>query len=89
MKKNPKPKNSREFPEITLMAQSFLEQRRKQGIATYGKGLKPFNGRDSLLDAVEEAADMFLYLMQAYIELGVGKKSFKRILKNVQSQKNL
>lgn len=38
------------------------------GRVSYGVELKTFNGRDALLDAVEEAADLFLYLLQAYTE---------------------
>jgi len=35
---------------------------------TYGKELKTFDGRDSLLDAYEEALDMAVYLKKARME---------------------
>jgi len=50
-----------------LAIQTQLEQRRK-GVARYGQPLKPFNGRDSLQDAIEEVADLAAYLHNAKAE---------------------
>jgi len=45
-----------------------IENRIIKGVQTYGERLKPFNGRDALLDAYEESLDMTLYLKQALTE---------------------
>jgi len=45
-----------------------IEARDALGRATYGKELKTFDGRDSLLDAYEEALDMAVYLKKARME---------------------
>ena len=42
--------------------------RRVIGIQRYGTALQPFNGRDALLDAYEEALDLTMYLKQALVE---------------------
>jgi hypothetical protein len=56
-----------------------LVVRYKKGIESYGVALKPFNGRDALQDAYEEALDMCLYLRQALEERDkVGKKDTKK-----------
>lgn len=38
-----------------------IEWRRQVGIARYGQGHRPFNGRDTLLDAYEELLDLLVY----------------------------
>ena len=45
-----------------------IEERRQLGISRYGTALQPFNGRDALRDAYEEAIDLCMYLKQALIE---------------------
>lgn len=45
-----------------------IEQRMEIGLATYKTYLQPFNGRDALWDAYEEALDLAIYLRQAIIE---------------------
>ncbi len=45
-----------------------IEQRRVLGIERYGAALQPFNGRDALQDAYEEALDLAVYLKQAILE---------------------
>jgi hypothetical protein len=45
-----------------------LRVRREKGIESYGVPLLPFNGRDALQDAYEEALDMCLYIKQMMIE---------------------
>lgn len=44
------------------------ERRKAIGLAKYGKLLHPFNGRDALRDAYEEALDLQNYLRQAIEE---------------------
>ena len=46
------------------LAREVLEQRAKQGMETYGRPLETFNGRNPARDALEEAADQFVYLVQ-------------------------
>lgn len=45
-----------------------MHARDKLGRKRYGTPLQPFNGRDALRDAFEEALDLVVYLKQAMIE---------------------
>ena len=45
-----------------------IEDRKRIGLERYGTLLQAHNGRDSLLDAYEEAIDLSLYLKQALVE---------------------
>jgi hypothetical protein len=45
-----------------------LGKREAHGIEVYGTPLQPFNGRDVLRDAYEEALDLACYLKQAVCE---------------------
>lgn len=45
-----------------------MEGRKVIGLAKYGTLLQPFNGRDALRDAYEEALDLAQYLRQAIEE---------------------
>lgn len=45
-----------------------LTGRMEAGRITYGTYLRPFNGRDALQDAYEEALDLACYLRQAMLE---------------------
>jgi len=45
-----------------------MVERNATGIAKYGMPLQPFNGRDVLLDAYEEALDLTVYLRSALYE---------------------
>lgn len=47
----------------------LLIERARQGMATYGKPLTTWDGRESLTDALEEAADLVVYLAKARREL--------------------
>ena len=49
-----------------------IEQRRAQGLVTYGRTLEAHNGRDALQDAYEEALDLACYLKQAILERDAG-----------------
>lgn len=59
-------KNDREYVQTTVIRD--LETRTAVGIERYGTGLQPFNGRDALRDAYEEALDLAVYLKQVLIE---------------------
>ena len=45
-----------------------VETRNRTGIERYGTPLQPFNGRDALVDAYQEALDLVVYLRQAIYE---------------------
>ena len=45
-----------------------LKARYEEGVRRYCVALQPFNGRDALQDAYEEAIDLALYLRQAIYE---------------------
>lgn len=47
-----------------------MKNRDELGRSRYGTPLQPFNGRDPLVDAYEEALDLVVYLKQAIIERG-------------------
>lgn len=45
-----------------------MEDRHRVGMQKYGMPLQPFNGRDALVDAYQEALDLCVYLRQAIYE---------------------
>lgn len=55
-------------PDVQSAVIADIKARREIGIKRYGTALQPFNGRDALLDAYEEAIDLAMYLKQALIE---------------------
>jgi hypothetical protein len=55
-------------PDIINLVMEDLESRAVKGEETYGERLKPFNGRDPLIDAYQEALDLAIYLRQAIYE---------------------
>lgn len=55
-------------PYVYSLLLEDLESRYKIGMQRYGKALQPFNGRDALRDAYEEAIDLAFYLRQAIYE---------------------
>ena len=52
-----------------------MEARRLHGIEKYGVPVQPFNGRDPLIDAYQEALDLCVYLRQAIEERGATSTS--------------
>jgi len=46
----------------------LVRQRRARGLETYGTELYTENGRDPINDALQEAGDLLMYLMQARLE---------------------
>ena len=51
-----------EHRDIQSLVMADLEARKELGIKRYGTALQPFNGRDMLKDAYEEALDLAVYL---------------------------
>ena len=60
----PKPSSG----DMWLLVLKDMEEMRLQGIEKYGTPVQPFNGRDPLVDAYQEALDMCVYLRQAIEE---------------------
>lgn len=54
--------------DVWLLVLADMEKRRKHGIEKYGVPVQPFNGRDPLVDAYQEALDLCVYLRQAIEE---------------------
>lgn len=63
----PSPKRN-SHPEVMKLFLKDLEERYQEGVRRYGVPLQPFNGRDPLQDAYEEAMDLAFYLRQAIYE---------------------
>ena len=49
---------------ITGVLKDMLDRRAARGLATYGRPLEAFNGREALLDALEEVLDLAAYIQQ-------------------------
>lgn len=56
--------------DIQSLVIDDIVERRELGISRYGTALQPFNERDALLDAYQEALDLVMYLKQMLIERG-------------------
>jgi len=63
----PKPKEN-EHEAVWDAVLRDIHERDELGKRKYGVRLQPFNGRDVLQDAYEEALDLVVYLKQAIIE---------------------
>lgn len=69
---NPPPKPNDETPVWDLVVED-MKHRDHVGRSRYGTPLQPFNGRDALQDAYEEALDLAVYLKQAIVEREKGR----------------
>jgi hypothetical protein len=63
----PAPIPNTQTPIVDLVMED-MKARKQLGIKRYGTALQPFNGRDALVDAYEEALDLAIYLRQALEE---------------------
>lgn len=66
-KKEPPPIKS-SFPAVWDLVFADIIERDKKGKEKYGTRLQPFNGRNVLIDAYQEALDLVVYLRQAIFE---------------------
>ncbi len=57
-----------ELPPVWNQVIADMHARNQLGLRRYGTQLQPFNGRDALRDAYEEALDLAVYLRQAIME---------------------
>lgn len=55
-------------PAVWQLVKKDMLARNAFGLAKYGTPLQPFNGRDALKDAYEEALDLCVYLRTALYE---------------------
>lgn len=55
-------------PSVQDLVITDILNRKQTGIQKYGTSLQAFNGRDSLMDAYQEALDLCQYLRQALEE---------------------
>jgi len=51
-------------PAIADLVIADIIERKRVGTERYGTPLQPFNGRDALIDAYQEALDLVQYLRQ-------------------------
>lgn len=65
--KEPAP-TANDLPFIQDLVIQDIEARKAFGKAKYGTLLQPFNGRNALMDAYQEALDLAVYLRQALYE---------------------
>lgn len=54
--------------DVAALVHMDIEARIAKGVATYGERLTSHNGRDTLLDAYQEALDLSMYLRQLIYE---------------------
>ena len=65
--KEPMPEKN-QHPAVWDLVMQDIADREEYGVATYGTRLQPFNGRDALKDAYQEALDLVVYLRQIIYE---------------------
>jgi hypothetical protein len=68
MDPQPMPIHRPGIPSVQAAVRDDLTAREEYGIGLYGTPLQPFNGRDALRDAYEEALDLACYLRQLIME---------------------
>jgi len=61
-----------------------MAERDKFGTQKYGTPLQPFNGRDPIIDAYQEALDLVVYTKQAVLESARDPKHWRISPKNPQ-----
>lgn len=59
----------------------LIQERLDFGIKKYGTPLQPFNDRRSLSDALDEALDLSVYLLQEIVEREALDKKIKDLLR--------
>jgi hypothetical protein len=63
----PEPQHN-DRPAVWDIVINDMVERGIMGVKKYGTPLQPFNGRDALIDAYQEALDLCVYLRQAIFE---------------------
>lgn len=57
-----------DLPAVWDLVVRDMNERNIEGTKKYGTPLQPFNGRDPLVDAYQEALDLVVYLRTAIYE---------------------
>jgi hypothetical protein len=57
-----------DLPAVWELVIQDMQERDTMGNERYGTRLQPFNGRDALVDAYQEALDLAVYMRQAIYE---------------------
>jgi hypothetical protein len=83
----PAPELNSERPVWDLVL-ADMRARDKSGKAKYGVPLQPFNGRNPLVDAYQEALDLVVYLRQAIIEWDRGADEQVRRERSMKTDAN-
>lgn len=65
------PPKSNQHPDVWQVVIADMMERHDTGLERYGTTLQPFNGRDALVDAYQEALDLAVYLRQAILERAI------------------
>lgn len=73
--------------DIQTLVIEDMGKRRELGIRRYGTALQPFNGRDALRDAYEEALDLATYLRQIIEEQYQRRERVWQVIKNWDIQR--
>ena len=60
-------------PAVWDMVIQDMKERDHFGLSRYSTRLQPFNGRDALVDAYQEALDLVVYLKQKIMENELNK----------------
>ena len=76
----PPPKENN-HPPVWDLVLADIKERDQVGTSKYGIRLQPFNGRDVLKDAYQEALDLVVYLRQAIYERDEGWKKIRNDFK--------
>lgn len=64
----PTPGGTAVEPVARALFNAMLTERTQRGVQTYGMPLSTANGRDPVQDAMEEALDLWQYLVQIHLE---------------------
>lgn len=78
-----RPPTPNDLPSIQALVMQDLQSRTELGVQRYGTPLQPFNGRDALLDAYEEALDLATYLRQVRYERATIARTLREIASDV------
>ena len=65
-----------DLPAVWDLVIEDMRSRDAVGTRRYGVRLQPFNGRDALVDAYQEALDLVVYLRTAIFERDRGREGF-------------
>jgi len=65
---------------VTAAVRALLDERERKGIATYGRSLETFNGRDCLRDLAEELIDAVQYTEQWRLERAALRQAIRDLL---------